>query len=218
MKQWQSFWLMLQSLWLKFRPQKDTTPAIEKDISRHGGTFTFLKAFADDPKSIGAVLPSSKQLAREMVSHVSLSSSGVVIELGPGTGAITRALLVSGVSPEKIIAIEYSAKMADRLKRAFPKIRVIVGDAAYLVDLLKEMDLCIDAIISSLPLRSLPQETVRSVLTAIPAVLSEQGRYIQYTYDIRNETRYYPDHYQLEHARVVWWNIPPAKVEVFSIL
>ena len=205
----QSFWLALQSLWLRFFSHKS--------ISSYGSTFTFLKTLVNNPKSVGAVLPSSKWLARAMVLHVKTSPSGVIVELGAGTGVITHALLASGISPEKIIAIESAKNLAKKLQRKLPNIQVIAGDAANLSDLLSPSNVRVDTVISSLPLRSLPEETVRSVLSQIPVVLSDKGHFIQFTYDLRHDVRYYPENYHLEHSRIVWWNIPPAKVEVFSI-
>jgi len=205
----QSFWLGLQSLWLRLFSRQS--------ISNYGSTFTFLKNLVNDPKSVGAVLPSSKWLAKAMVSHVKISPGGMIVELGAGTGVITQALLKSGVSPKKIIAIESAKNLAKDLQAKLPDIQVIDGDAANLNDLLSASNVRIDTVISSLPLRSLPEKTVQSVLSQIPLVLSDKGHFIQFTYDLRNDVDYYPENYHLQHSRIVWWNIPPAKVEVFSI-
>lgn len=185
--------------------------ALNKRCSK--GTLGFLKAFLINPRSTGAILPSSRYLAREMAAHV--SSHGLVVELGPGTGVFTAAMLRAGVAAERIIAIEYAPHLAQKLKLRFPNIRVIEGNAAYLTTLLKDTPQPITTIISGLPLRSLPKEVTAIILEQIPQTLAPEGRYIQFTYDIRKNKNYYPANYKLTHSKIIWRNVPSAKVDVF---
>ena len=214
-------WLALESIWLYCSPKKkymkSINDAVKKNLSRQANTLTFLKALAINPKGTGAVLPSSKRLAYEMASHVKLSNESFVVELGAGTGVITKAMLMSGVNPKQIIAIEYASRLANQLQENFPDIEVIKGNAADLIKLLDEKSQHVDTIISGLPLRSLPEETVQSVLSEISSILSSGGRYIQFTYDIRSDSSYYPENFHLKRSKIIWWNIPPAKVEVFVV-
>jgi len=214
-------WLALQSIWLYLSPKKkyvnSINDAVKKNLSKQASTLTFLKALAINPKGTGAVLPSSKRLANEMASHINLSAEGFVVELGAGTGVITKAMLMSGVDLKQIIAIEYASSFARKLRKRFPDIEVIEGNAANLTQLLDEKSQHVDTIISSLPLRSLPEETVQSILSEISSILSPDGRYIQFTYDIRSDSSYYPENFHLERSKIIWRNIPPAKVEIFKL-
>src|SRR5258708_6493378 len=92
----------------------------------------FLKNIITTPRTMGTVWPSSKQLAKEMASHVSMDGKGGVVELGAGTGPITEALLMHGVDPKRIIAVEYLPNFVDKLRQRFPQIQVIKGDAVNL--------------------------------------------------------------------------------------
>jgi len=181
-------------------------------------TFSFLKALAINPRATGAILPSSKRLARMMAAQINIVEEGLVVELGAGTGVITQAILDRGISPRQIIAVEYAPHLAKRLRQRFPDITVIEGNAADLSELLKHRVQAVSTIISGLPLRSLPANITESILAAIPEVLATSGQYIQFTYDIRlrRGDDFYPKHYKLTDSVIVWRNIPPAKVGVYT--
>ena len=212
--------LSFQSFWLWLYPKHKYTCAVndyvKRNIKKHQSTLQFLKALAINPRATGAVLPSSKRLAKEMASFIELSENGLVVELGPGTGVITEAILAAGVPPKQLIAIEYAPHLAKQLQARFPDITVIEGDAADMRKLLKDRTQSIDAVISGLPLRSLPDEVAQAILTAIPKILTPVGRYIQFTYDIRRDSDYYPEHFFLAESSIIWRNIPPARVDVFT--
>ena len=178
----------------------------------------FVKSFLKNPKAMGAIYPSSKRLAKIMASYAVFSQNQLIVELGAGTGVITQAMLSRGIPAERIIAIESSPDLVEHFRMHFPKIKVIAGDASHLAELLKNEIRPIGTIISALPLRSLSKEVTERILSAIPAVLTPHGRYIQFTYDLRNNARFYPQQYQLAYKKLVWVNIPPAKVEVYTIL
>ena len=179
-------------------------------------TYYFFKALILDPKSIGAIAPSSDYLAATMASYIPLSQQGLIVELGAGTGVITEAILKHGISPERLILIESSSDLVNDLREHFSNVKVIEGHAEDLITLLKEQPEPIIAIISSLPLRSLGHITTQRILEQIPQVLSKQGIYIPFTYDLRKGSSFYPSHYHLIQSEIVWKNIPPAKVEVYT--
>ena len=114
------------------------------------------------PRAMGAVCPSSDALAQQVVQHVPLNVAGKVVELGAGTGAITRALLRHGVPPPKLIVVERSRLLANQLRRRYPRITVAEGDAAHLASHLQSQP--VRAVVSGLPLRSLPLATVRTII------------------------------------------------------
>ncbi len=216
----QTLWLLGEIFWLflypKHRYVRKVNHVIRHHIAKHQSTFVFLKTMILHPKATGAVLPSSKRLAREMAQYIQLSEQGMVVELGAGTGVMTQAMLDRGIQEEKIIAIEYAPRLVKTLRKRFPTMHIIEGDAAQLDQLLKNMSVQIDAVISGLPLRSLPEAVSNNILAKIPQVLSKQGRYIQFTYDIRSGYSFYPPRYKPVDFKIIWRNIPPAKIDVFS--
>ena len=177
----------------------------------------FFKGFFQNPRTMGAVLPSSRYLARTMANCIDKTATGFIVELGPGTGAITRGILAAGISSDKIIALEVESHFAEKLKKQFPQIQVIQGNASELSTLMENKG-PIDTIISSLPLRSLPKETRNKILNEIPKILSPNGRFIQFTYAIKHNDHFYPKTFVQETSVIVWRNIPPAKVNVFKIM
>ena len=187
---------------------------IEKSYLKN--TFSFVRTMASNPRTTGAILPSSKYLVREMASHVRYSKDEYVVELGPGTGVVTAELLKIGIDPKKLIVIEYNENFYFQLKRNFPDVRVVHGDAAGLTNILKDIVGQVGTIISGLPLRSLPRKTSSAILNQIPRVLSSEGRYIQFTYDFLSRNKFYPTGGKLIESQKVMRNLPPAKVNVFS--
>jgi phospholipid N-methyltransferase len=155
-----------------------------------------------------------------MAGYVIPSPSGYVVELGAGTGAITKALLERGIPPQKIISVDCSTAMSKVLQERYPKLKVLVGNAARLKALLSDhLDWGADSvsyIVSSLPLRSLPKLEVTSITQEIHKVLPQEGRYIQYTYDLRHQMHPALFHFRLLTSSIVWLNFPPARVGVYA--
>ena len=215
-------WLAIETIWLlvwpKGRYNQLIRKHIAKQIKKQQSVFAFLKALALNPKTTGAILPSSKYLARAMAAQIDLTHDGYVVELGPGTGIITQAILARGIAPERLIVIEYATHLAKALKKKFPKITVIQGDAAQLQTLLSaKQQQNVVGIISGLPLRSLPKATKDGILQAVPQVLTPQGCFVQFTYDIRNKETFYPERYSLQESHIIWRNIPPARVGKYHV-
>lgn len=179
--------------------------------------FTFFKAFVANPSTMGSVIPSSKALSKEMAAHVSnVNKDEVVIELGAGTGVITEALLKSGVPHQNLIVIEYSSELVKKLRLHFPKVQVIEGNANDLEKLLADETRTIKAIISSLPLRSLPKDLTNSILNQINYILPKGSKYIHYTYSFTQHRFDLLAEYKLNRSKRVWLNLPPARVDVMT--
>ena len=186
--------------------------------------FTFTKATISNPRAVGAACPSSPFLARTMAEQIDINADGYVIELGGGTGMITRALLAHGVSPDKLITVEFSPDLAQHLREEFPDIHVLEGDAGQLDKLLDDNigkdnvgnDVKnIHAIVSGLPLRSLPKTNVRAIKKHIYNLIGEEGLFIQFTYDLRSSASQ-KQTFQLKKTQTVWRNIPPARVNTYT--
>jgi phospholipid N-methyltransferase len=118
----------------------------------------FLGCWLKAPHRIGALAPSSRYLAQAMARQVDIRQARLVIELGGGTGSITRALLAAGLAPERLVVVEREERLHRRLVEQFPGLRVLRGDAAQLVALLRPLGITsASAIVSSLPLLSMPK-------------------------------------------------------------
>ncbi len=178
------------------------------------GLWLFFRELFSNPMVMGAAFPSSKRLACAMARQVPLQSLGTVVELGPGTGVVTQALLEHGVNIKKLVAIEQSNAFVKHLMRRFSQLRVIEGDAQNLIGLLADCS-DINVIVSSLPLRSLPENMVKNILAAIDKALPESGLFIQFTYYYGKTALPLPQTFQRIYSEYVLLNFPPARVDVF---
>ena len=179
-------------------------------------TALFLRRWLVAPGRIGAVAPSSRQLGRVM-ARAALADRpwqrGVVVELGPGTGRITDALLAAGLPEGQLLAVERDAELATYLRGRFPVATILTGDATGLPSLLAGRPVA--AVVSSLPLLSLPQEVVRAIVAGIAAVLSKDSLLVQYTYGRGSPLGAdLAALHGFDSVRVgrVWGNLPPATV------
>lgn len=180
-----------------------------------GPRATFLRELLHQPRSVGAVCPSSCELAWRMASWVDLAPAGWVIELGGGTGTVTAALLQRGVARERLIVIEQSLHFANHLRRRFPGVRILHADAADIAGTALDGK-AVTAIVSGLPLRSLPAEAVSRVVQACTAVLSPHSRVVQFTYAPHARSAWRAAGLHRMANEVVWQNLPPARIEVFT--
>ena len=97
----------------------------------------FIRSWIEKPLSTGAVMPSSKALARTMANYVDPQSNGPVIELGPGTGPVTEALVQHGIDPRRLILVEFNPDFCRLLRTRYPTATVMQGDAYRLRSLLE---------------------------------------------------------------------------------
>lgn len=174
----------------------------------------FLQELCARPGAIGAICPSSPYLARRMAQQVP-EGDGIVVELGGGTGVITRALLDHGVPPQRLIVIELSSSFVQRLRDRFPDVRIVHGSAADLAQLIPQGE-PIRAIVSSLPLCSLPAPISHAILDQWRILLNDDGVAVQFTYNLRRPG--WRDSLRAQEIRstVVWANLPPANISTFS--
>lgn len=177
----------------------------------------FFGAWIDSPLKMGAVSPSGRFLARAMAQCVDATAEGLVIELGPGTGPVTEALLAHGVSPERLVLVEYDGAFCKLLERRFPKARVLRGDAYNLRQTLRALrGQKIACVVSSLPLLTRPERERIRLLDEAFALMGEAGAFVQFTYGLVSpmplkQTGKARD-YMGEVIQPVWLNLPPARV------
>lgn len=176
----------------------------------------FLRELLRDPGAIGALCASSERLAERIARQVDLRQEGWVVELGAGTGVVTAALLRHGVHPERLLVIERSAELAHHLRVRFPHLRIICGDAL-LGRALVGMEGPIAALVSGLPLRSLPALQVAQLTRAWGGALGQGARVIQFTYVRHGVSAWLSAGLLQAGGDMVWANLPPARIDVFAV-
>jgi phosphatidylethanolamine/phosphatidyl-N-methylethanolamine N-methyltransferase len=165
------------------------------------------------PHRIGAVAPSSRFLARAMAREVDVQGAGPVVELGGGTGSITRALLDAGLAPDRLIVVERDEHLYRLLCQRFPQVRVLHGDACHLVALLRPLGIdAVSAVVSGLPLMTMPKPVRRQIVEESFALLGESGRFIQFTYTLASPLADGGRGIIGRVAARVWLNLPPAHI------
>jgi phosphatidylethanolamine/phosphatidyl-N-methylethanolamine N-methyltransferase len=176
----------------------------------------FFKGWIDKPRAVGSIIPTSSVTARRMASPVRPESGLPVLELGPGTGVITKAILERGIAPKDVWSIEYSADFVQHMRRHFPEVNVIHGDAFNLDDTLGDKrDTIFDTIVSAVPLLNFPVEDriayLEDILDRIPA-----GRpVVQITYGPKSPIPPGRGNYTVEHFDFVIRNIPPSQLWIY---
>lgn len=180
-----------------------------------GDSTLFLQEWLLHPKRTGAVMPSSKRLATAMARWLPKNPDRFVLELGPGTGVVTEALLARGLREERLVAIENNPKLAKLLRSRFPRAHIITGDAWQLDDLLRKRHIeSVGAVISSLPLLNFSEERAEALAEKIRAVLEPRGHWVQFTYRIHKSRPRGAARFRLHASKIVLLNLPPARVSV----
>ncbi|MAY61843.1 MAG: hypothetical protein CML29_06500 [Rhizobiales bacterium] len=144
----------------------------------------FFRNWLSDPSRVGAIAPSGQSLAVLMTSEI-FAATGPVLELGPGTGVFTQALLERGVTPGDLTLIESGKDFATLLEAQFPGVRVLHMDAARLSRTTLFGEACLGAVISGLPLLSMPPRKVMMILSCATGWLRPGGAFFQFTYGPR---------------------------------
>jgi len=176
----------------------------------------FLRRWLQNPKAVGAVMPSGRSLATAMVAGIDLKAPGAVVELGGGTGNITAALLEAGVPIDDIAVIERDPGFARVISARFPDVRVLQGDAADLRRLLRQAGVGpVKAVVSGLPLLSMPDRVCLRIISEATQALADDGVLLQFTYGPASPvSRRILTRLGLQAERINWVvdNIPPASV------
>jgi phosphatidylethanolamine/phosphatidyl-N-methylethanolamine N-methyltransferase len=182
----------------------------------------FLAAWLRAPLKMGAVLPSSAALAREMAKLVDLRRPGFVVELGAGTGVVTHALLKAGLSPERLVVVEHDRKFHEILTASFQGLAIVCGDAADLDRIVKAQGIKqVNAVVSSLPFITLKKSVRTAIMPQIAALLHKGSTLIQFTFGIYSPIS---NAEQLKYGitgkrmKIVMVNVPPAHVWVYEKL
>jgi phosphatidylethanolamine/phosphatidyl-N-methylethanolamine N-methyltransferase len=179
---------------------------------------SFLRSWLENPRGVGAVSPSGPALAKAMASYVDVRGDAPIVELGPGTGPVTQALLARGIARERLVLVEYETSFCNLLRARFPGVNVIQGDAYGLKATLEgKLAGKIGAVVSSLPLLNRPEADRLALIDQAFDLLLPQGVFIQFTYGLLISPvplHRHPDRgrYVGKGSTPVWLNLPPARV------
>ena len=177
-------------------------------------TLTFLRALSSDPGLVGAIAPSGAALAKLITSEIG-HDSGPIIELGPGTGVFTQALLAQGVREEDLTLVEYRSDFAKLLQERFPDARVLRLDAGNLHKHDFFHNASVGAIVSGLPLLNMASRKIIRILSGAFRYMRPCGAFYQFTYGLRCPVpRTFLDRLGLRASCLgrALVNIPPAAV------
>jgi phosphatidylethanolamine/phosphatidyl-N-methylethanolamine N-methyltransferase len=199
---------------------------IERNIGRHVRLFErgirlddevrFIRSWIERPLTIGALTPSGKMLARAMARYVDPHSDGPVVELGPGTGPVTAALVEAGVDPSRLVLVEFNHTFCRILRTRYPGVTLVQGDAYSMRRLLETLLLQpAAAVVSGLPLVTKPmRQQLRLIRDAFDLMLPG-APFVQFTYSVASPLPRRLSGFTVEASERIWMNIPPARVWVY---
>ncbi len=175
----------------------------------------FLNRLLASPRNVGAVAPSGSALGRAMAAQIDASQSGPVLELGPGSGAITKEILASGIAPERLTVVERDAGFAAFLSKRFPDVHVVNGDALNLdkIPQIQSAQPFIGAV-CGIPLLNFPPVTRLALLEGVFTLLKPGAPFIQFSYGFSSPVPARAD-ISVNRTALIWNNLPPAQVWVY---
>ncbi len=196
-------------------PLQSSVRALKKPL-RLDDEVRFLRSWIEKPLHMGAVMPSSKLLARTMAQYVDVNAEGPVVELGPGTGAITNALIEHGVDQKRLVLVEYNPGFCALLRDRYPQATVVQGDAYALHESLGgALDVPASAVVSGLPLVTKPMLMRLKLIRDAFAALAPGAPFVQFTYSVAPPIPKSLPGVSTEASERIWMNLPPARVWVY---
>jgi phosphatidylethanolamine/phosphatidyl-N-methylethanolamine N-methyltransferase len=196
-------------------PLQSSVRALKKPL-RLDDEVRFLRSWIEKPLHMGAVMPSGRVLARTMAQYVDIDSNAPVVELGPGTGAITNALIERGVDQKRLVLVEFNPGFCALLRDRYPQARVVQGDAYALRDSLWDvLSAPAAAIVSGLPLVTKPMLTRLKLIRDAFIALAPGAPFVQFTYSVAPPIPKSLPGVSTEASERIWMNLPPARVWVY---
>jgi len=176
----------------------------------------FFKGWQRDKKGVGALMPTSRIAARRMASVIDVSAGLPVLELGAGTGVITKAVLERGIRPSDLVSIEYAPHFYEILRARFPEVDVRKGDVFELEAVLSDRrGQMFDSIISAVPMLSFPLQRRIDLIKDLLARLPPGRPVIQITHGPLSPLPAMPELYTIAHFDFVVRNLPPAQLWLY---
>jgi phosphatidylethanolamine/phosphatidyl-N-methylethanolamine N-methyltransferase len=196
-------------------PLQSSVRALKKPL-RLDDEVRFLRSWIEKPLHMGAVMPSGRVLARTMAKYVEIDSNAPVVELGPGTGAITNALIERGVDQKRLVLVEFNPGFCALLRDRYPQAKVVQGDAYALRDSLWDvLSAPAAAIVSGLPLVTKPMLTRLKLIRDAFIALAPGAPFVQFTYSVAPPIPKSLPGVSTEASERIWMNLPPARVWVY---
>ncbi|MFZ4410232.1 MAG: class I SAM-dependent methyltransferase [Paracraurococcus sp.] len=188
------------------------TASGQDDRRQATNAMLFFKRWLANPLQMGSIIPSSPSLCNRIAALVERAQDEVVLELGAGTGVVSRALLAAGVPADRLVVVEIVPEMAAHLRTILPGVNVICGDAFELArDLPERLHGKVGTAICGIPLVLLPFEQQQRFVAAVEAVAPGKG-FLLYSYCVTSPLPY--GKLGLRARREAWTplNFPPASV------
>jgi phosphatidylethanolamine/phosphatidyl-N-methylethanolamine N-methyltransferase len=196
-------------------PLQSSVRALKKPL-RLDDEVRFLRSWIEKPLHMGAVMPSGRVLARTMAQYVDIDSDAPVIELGPGTGAITNALIAHGVDQRRLVLVEYNPGFCALLRDRYPQATIVQGDAYALRDSLwNVLSAPASAVVSGLPLVTKPMLTRLKLIRDAFVAMAPGSPFVQFTYSVAPPIPKSLPGVSTEASERIWMNLPPARVWVY---
>src|SRR5262245_9226593 len=178
----------------------------------------FFRGFASRPRATGAIAPSSRDLARMMVRPFDLKAAALVVEVGPGTGALTGTILEGLADPTRYLGLELNPDFVVKLREKFPKAAFHNDSAEHIARYVAERGTAADYVVCGLPWAIFPDDLQQRILGGIVEALRPEGVFSTFAYvhalrlgPARRFRRLLEARFQrLEVSPIVWKNIPPA--------
>lgn len=184
--------------------------------ARFGDEMRFFRTLIDEPRAVGALLPTGPAMAAKMASVVRTDSPLPVLELGPGTGVITKAILERGLAPEKLVCVEFSSEFVNLMRLRFPGVTVIEGDAFALDITLGAMNSeTFDCVVSALPLLNFPSASRIALIADLLGRIPHGRPVIQFSYGPKPPVAAQPGRFTVSRHAVVLRNVPPAQIWLY---
>jgi phosphatidylethanolamine/phosphatidyl-N-methylethanolamine N-methyltransferase len=176
----------------------------------------FLRAWVERPLTTGAVAPSGAALSRLMASFVDPECPGPIVELGPGTGVVTDALVKRGIDEARLVLIEYSPDFCKLLEERFPRATVIQGDAYAMAEVIGQpIAGSLAGVVSSLPLFTRPLEMRQKLIEDALELMAPGAPFIQFSYALVPPVPEVDGQYGVTRTSWVVRNVPPARVWLY---
>jgi phospholipid N-methyltransferase len=181
--------------------------------------FEFISQYIKNPRTIGAIAPSGKALARKMMEPINFKKAKCIVEYGPGLGSFTRELIERMPKETELILIEQNELFCERLSDEFghrKNVTIICGDAANVNEYLHERGIqSADYIISGLPFTSLPKQVSNQIFRATICAIGDRGRFITFQYTLIKK-KFFEQYFNLCGCLFEIKNLPPAYVLVMK--
>ncbi|MGJ4857658.1 class I SAM-dependent methyltransferase [Labrys sp. La1] len=190
-----------------------------KPSRRFGEAAQFFRSWTEKPLQMGSITPSSPFLSKAMANCVDLASEGPVVEIGPGTGPITQALVERGIAEDRLVLVEYSPQFCDLLSQRFPKATVVQGDAYALANTLDgKLSGKAAAVVCGLPLLTKPERQRLDLLAQAFTLMQPDAAFIQFTYSLTSPMPTKNAFFTWHASPRIWRNVPPARVWTYRQL